>query len=247
MFRRIFLTALLAGLIGGLVVSVVQEFTTTPVILHAEEFENAAPDSGHKHGALRPGLALSSTAHAHEHGEKAAAATEPEAWGPENGIERTLHTTLANVLAGVGFALVLTALFTLSGRNIDGPTGVLWGLGGFAAFTLAPSLGLPPEVPGSMAAELNARQGWWLLCVAATAAGLWMLVFRKGSIWIAAGLALLVLPHAIGAPQPDRIGGGVPPEIAAHFVAASIVTAAIFWCALGWLAGTFWKKLEPSG
>ncbi len=244
MFRRIFLTALLAGLIGGAVVSVVQEFTTTPVILHAEQYENAAPDSGHRHGALRQGLSLSSPALAH--GENATTPAEAESWGPENGIERTLYTTLANVLVGVGFALLLTALFALPGRAVDGRTGVLWGLAGFAAFTLAPSLGLPPEVPGSMAAELGARQGWWLLCVVATAAGLWMLVLRKGSIFIAAGLALLILPHAIGAPQPDRIGGGVPPEIAAHFVAASIVTAAIFWSALGWFAGAFWKKFEAS-
>ena len=51
------------------------------------------------------------------------------------------------------------------------------------------------------------------------------------------------LPHLIGAPQPARIGGPVPPELAGHFVAASLVTAAIFWCALGWLSGTFWQRL----
>ncbi len=247
MLRRIFHTALLAGLIGGLGVSVVQEFTTTPLIHFAEKFENSAPDGGHKHGSQHSGLALSSVAHAHGSGENAAPAAEPKAWGPKEGIERTLYTTLANVLAGVGFALVLTALFALSGRNIDGPTGVTWGLGGFAAFALAPSLGLPPELPGTMAAELDGRQGWWIICVVSTAAALWMLALKRGTLWIAGGLLLLVLPHAIGAPQPDRIGGTVPPEIAAHFVAASIVTAAIFWCTLGWLAGTFWKKLEPSG
>ena len=53
----------------------------------------------------------------------------------------------------------------------------------------------------------------------------------------------MALPHLIGAPQPARIGGPVPPELAGHFVAASLVTAAIFWCALGWLSGTFWQRL----
>ena len=37
MLRRILITALLAGFLGGLGISVVQEFTTTPIILHAEQ------------------------------------------------------------------------------------------------------------------------------------------------------------------------------------------------------------------
>ena len=27
----------------------------------------------------------------------------------------------------------------------------------------------------------------------------------------------------------------------------SIVTAAIFWCAIGWLSGTFWKRFASQG
>jgi predicted cobalt transporter CbtA len=69
-----------------------------------------------------------------------------------------------------------------------------------------------------------------------------MLVFRSGALWIAAGLALMAAPHLIGAPQPERIGGAVPPELAGHFAAASLVTAAVFWCVLGWLSGTFWRR-----
>jgi len=58
------------------------------------------------------------------------------------------------------------------------------------------------------------------------------------------GIVAIALPHLIGAPQPESIGGNVPPELAAHFVAASLVTAAIFWCATGWLAGTFWERFS---
>ena len=248
MFRRIFLTALLAGFLGGVGISVVQEFTTTPVILHAEEYENRG--AAHKHGAHTPdnngrGPSLAPPARAHEHGGTAADAKEgsdAEAWSPGDGLERTLFTTLANVLTGIGFALVLTAFYALSGKPVNGRTGVLWGLAGFGAVSLAPSLGLPPEVPGALAAELGARQSWWFLCVVATAAGLWMMVFRKSAAWAIAGIVLIALPHLFGAPQPERIGGAVPPELAAHFVAASLATAAIFWCALGWLSGTFWQK-----
>lgn len=246
MFRRIFFTAVIAGLLGGVAISAVQEFTTTPIILHAEEFENKggdkAPDQkqSRKHGARDLGITLISPALAHgpEKDDHAAAA-----WGPSGGLERTLFTTLANILTGIGFALILTACFALSGRPVNGQTGVLWGLAGFGVASLAPALGLPPEVPGSMAADLASRQLWWFLCAALTAAGLWAMIFRNGAAWTIGGIVLIALPHLIGAPQPEQVGGAVPPEIAAHFVAASLVTAAIFWCATGWLAGTFWARL----
>lgn len=241
MFRRIFFTAIVAGLLGGIGISVVHEFTTTPIILHAEEFENSGGDDAHKHSLRDRGLSLIPRAYAHGPAETA---DGDEAWGPGDGLERTLFTTLANILTGIGFALVLTACFALSGRPVNGQTGVLWGLAGFGIASLAPSLGLPPEVPGAMAAELAGRQMWWFLCVAATAAGLWAMVFRNGAAWMIGGIAVIALPHLIGAPQPERIGGNVPPELAAHFVAASLVTAAIFWCATGWLAGTFWDRFS---
>lgn len=34
-------------------------------------------------------------------------------------------------------------------------------MAGFAAFTVAPALGLPPELPGMMAADLGPRQARW--------------------------------------------------------------------------------------
>jgi predicted cobalt transporter CbtA len=33
------------------------------------------------------------------------------------------------------------------------------------------------------------------------------------------------------------LGGPVPPELAAHFVAASLGTGLIFWALLGWIGG----------
>jgi cobalt transporter subunit CbtA len=240
MFRRIFFTAVLAGLLGGVAISAIQEFTTTPIILHAEEFENkaAASMTVKKYSARDVGLSLIPPALAHGPAEE-----EVSAWGPSGRLERTLFTTLANILTGIGFALILTSCFALSGRPVNGQTGVLWGLAGFGIASLAPALGLPPEVPGSMAADLANRQIWWFLCVALTAAGLWAMVFRNGVAWMVGGVLLITLPHLIGAPQPEELGGNVPPEIAAHFVAASLAIAAVFWCTVGWLAGNFWVRL----
>ncbi len=222
MLKRIVLAALVAGLVGGIAISIVQEFTTTPLILHAEEFENAQA-SGQS---------------------TAPAGGEAEAWGPADGIERTLFTSLGNIVAGIGFALMLVAGFALHGGEVDGRRGVLWGVAGFTVFSLAPALGLPPEVPGAMAAELVARQGWWLAAVAATALGLGLMVFARKTVWIVLGVIVLAAPHVIGAPHPEKLGGPVPPELAAHFVAASLVTAAVFWAMLGWLSGTLYRRFS---
>jgi len=233
MFRRVFLSALVAGVLGGLAISVVQTVTTTPLILHAETFENAAP--------------LAAAAHAHDghagHAHDHAVAASAEAWAPKDGAERLFYTVMTNILAGFGFALLISGGFALAGRRVDAVTGVLWGIGGFAAFALAPGLGLPPELPGTAAGDLVARQGWWGLAAAATVLGLSFIVFRGGVVAVALGLFAIALPHAIGAPHPATLTNAVPPELAAQFATASIGTSAVFWLLLGWLAGKTYERL----
>ena len=231
MLKRILLAALVAGLVGGIMITVVQEFTTTPLILHAEQFES--DQTAHVHESMTtPGRV------------KESSNVEAKAWTPADGVERTLFTSFGNIVAGVGFALILVAGFALHGGEIDGRRGIIWGLAGFAVFSLAPALGLPPEVPGAMAAELVARQGWWLAAVVATALGLALMVFGRKTVWIVLGAVVLAAPHIIGAPQPEKLGGPVPPELSAQFVAASLVTAAVFWTILGWLSGTLYRRFS---
>lgn len=225
MFRRIFLTALLAGLAAGLIAAGAQRLRIIPLIHEAEIYEAA----GAAHAA---------------YGDAAMAADE--AWEPKDGFERSAYTLLADLLAGVGFAFILTgavALAGLGGYEVDARRGLLWGLAGFAVFTLAPSLGLPPEVPGMAAADLAHRQIWWLATAFATAVGLGLVVFRSGIAWRVIGAAVLVLPHAVGAPHPQTHGGPVPPELAAQFVIASIATAGLFWLVLGGLSGWLYRRL----
>ncbi|MBH63053.1 MAG: cobalt transporter [Alphaproteobacteria bacterium] len=235
MFRRILMAAVLAGLIGGLGVSVLQEFTTTPLILQAETFETPRADEGANKPT--PPVAQLSERAAHAHAAR-------ESTDIRNQVERAFYTTIANVLTGIGFALILVASIALHGQAVEGRKGVIWGAAGFAIVNLAPALGLPPEVPGTLSAELGARQSWWFLCVAATGAGLWIIVFRRGALWVLAGLSMMAVPHLFGAPQSEESGGAVPSELAAHFVAASLVTAAVFWCALGWLSAVFWMRFS---
>lgn len=219
--RPIMLAALLAAFIAGLTVFAVQSVRVVPLIIAAEAYEEAAPPP------------TESAGHSHE----------AEAWEPEEGFERQAYTALADVLVAFGFALVLTGLFALRGRPVDARQGLLWGAAGFAVFALAPALGLPPELPGTQAAALGLRQFWWLGTVLATAGGLALVVFQRTPMWRIAGVALLALPHLIGAPHPHEHGGSAPAELAAQFIVASLVTSAIFWAVLGSSAGWLYGRL----
>ena len=232
LFRRIVFYALLVGAISGLALTVAQFWQVVPIIKSAETFEGggaAAPATGQgDHGHSHAG---------HEHGA--------EAWGPQEGFERTFFTLLSNVLTAIGLALVLLAAIATAVRSnastkLGWQHGLLWGAAGYAVFFLAPSLGLPPEIPGAVAAPLQARQFWWLFAVVCTAGGLAGLAFGK-SPWRWAALVLVILPHLIGAPHvagpmfPDH-----PPQavaeltrLAGEFVTATAIANAVLWLALG--------------
>ncbi len=232
MFKAIFTAALLAGIISGLGISIIQQVTTTPLILNAEEFEKVDASDGQ----------FKFVAYILAHVEEKLGKGSNKVWGPEKGFERFAYTALANIVFGVGFALLLVASFAMHGSEINGRIGIIWGMAGFAVFTLSPSLGLPPEVPGSIVSELAARQGWWLAAAASMAFGLWIMTFCKGIFFIFSGIIIIALPHAIGAPHPNGFGGPIPAVLASQFVATSIVIAAIFWVMLGWLSGTFYQR-----
>ncbi len=237
MLKKILSTAIVAGVLAGLFVSVIHEFTTTPIILNAENFEGYG-DGHHTQQRTKEQTLPKKTETTGE--------TEQNEWEPQKGLERTFFTSITNILTGVGFAAILVACFTFSGEKLSGRRGIIWGLAGFAVFTLAPSLGLPPEVPGSIAADLALRQTWWIVTAIATGLGLWSMVFGGKLPFYGIGLLIIALPHIIGAPQASQIGGSAPPEIAGHFAAASIVVSAIFWVILGWISGTLWNYPEDT-
>lgn len=229
MIGRILLAAVAAGLIAGAFVSGAQMLKVVPLIYAAEAYEApAAPDThSHSHDATS-----AESGHSHDH--------DTAAWAPEDGLERITYTALTNIVLGAGFALLIAAGMTLRGRATDWRKGLIWGASGFLAFSLLPALGLPPELPGMAAADLTGRQIWWAMTVAASAGGLAFIAF--GSNWALRflGAALLIIPHVVGAPHPHEFSvGGVPAELAAQFVATSLVTAGVFWLLLGALTGHF--------
>jgi cobalt transporter subunit CbtA len=239
LLRRILTAGLLAGLVAGLAFTVVQQLKVEPLILAAEVYENAEAAPAHSHDGAVAEHDHAAAAHAHD----------AEAWSPEDGIERIAYTVAANILAGVGYGCILVAGMVFAGRQLDWRRGLLWGLAGFAAFAFAPALGLPPELPGMAAADLAGRQLWWIATALATLAGLGLLVFAPVKFRIAAvaaGVALILLPHLIGAPAHPAESGALPAELAARFAVASLIAQAAFWAALSAVAGHLLGRTLPA-
>lgn len=227
LFRTILFVAALAGIGTGLVGSAIHLYATVPLILQAETFESAGGEPAPTEAA------------AHEH------AHDADEWGPADGIERNGLTVIFTVLTGFGFGLLLVAASELAGGLKNWHQGVIWGLAGFAAFTLAPGLGLPPELPAMPAADLATRQLWWIGTVAATAGGLALIAFGRSPLLAVLGVALILAPHVIGAPQPDSHESPIPASLHHSFIVASVMTSFVFWALLGGLAG--WLRPRIAG
>jgi cobalt transporter subunit CbtA len=243
MIQRVLKAGFLAGLVVGLAIAVLQQFTTSQLILQGEIYEKAAHDH---HAALNP-PALPVVL-VHDHG--ANAATEPneeeaEGWQPANGWQRVTATSVATIATSIGYALILIAAMLAAGVPIVPRTAFLWGVAALAATSLAPALGLSPELPGSAAAPLVARQIWWVATVLCTAGGIFLLARIGYPTARVVGLVLIVLPHLIGAPKAPNFKSTAPAELAAQFAATSLVVSAVLWVLLGLAVGYAWQRVEP--
>jgi len=242
LFRQIVFYALFAGVLSGLALTVVQRWQVVPIILSAEEFENESAQ-------MVPAMAAPDH-HTHSADE----------WAPDDGLERTLFTMLANILTAIGFALVLMSAMVAS-RSIPGnenarfgwQRGLLWGIAGYAVFWLAPAIGMPPEIPLQTTAPLELRQMWWVFAVICTAAGLGGLAFAKSPVrWVAP--VLLIIPHIVGAPHPEgHMFGDQSPAVAAQleelaqqFIGATAIANAVLWVVIGLVAGWSVQRIIAS-
>ncbi len=228
MIGRVILAALLAGIVAGLFYGAIQHVRLTPLILEAEKYENAGNGHAHDHGTA----ATTTTAT-----EQAPPVTEEEAWTPADGVERTIYTFLASIVAGAGFAAILAGVSLFSGVRITSRNGVLWGIAGFLAVHLAPAASLPPELPGMPAGDLVARQIWWVGTIAATGIAIWLFT-QRDEMWAkAAAIVLVALPHIIGAPPPPTHESAVPAGLSAEFAANTLAVAAVLWLMIGGFLG----------
>ena len=147
LFRTIIFVAAVAGAVAGFALTALQHLSTIPLIRQAETYE------------VKPAPTQDATEAHHQ-----------DSW-PGDGLERIIYTALANIVGAVGLGLLLVALSEIAGGITHWRQGLFWGLSGFIAFTLAPSLSLPPELPGMPSADLASRQVWWAATAALTAGG----------------------------------------------------------------------------
>lgn len=225
MLMRMLAGGLIAGFAAGLFAAMLHFAFVQELILQAELYETG--DLVHFGEPMDHGAQDAHGGHG-GHGEAGAASA----------FTRNALTVLFSGLIYAAYGLILVAGYqvaALFGRALTPAEGVLWGIAGFAAFQLSPAMGLAPELPGTIAADLSLRQIWWLGCVAATIGGLALIGYGRGMIATIAGAVLVVLPHAIGAPVLDEYYGYAPPELAAEFSARVLGVGLAVWALLGWL------------
>lgn len=247
MIQRMLASAMFAGVAAGLIAAVLHFSFVQGYILLGEQYESGAathfaqatgPDAGHDHAT-----GAASGEHDHAAGTADGHAHSHAAPGERSELARNGLTVLFMALVYVGYGLMLVAGFALAdrfGHRVTAREGVLWGIAGFAAFQLMPAMGLSPELPGTMAADLSARQAWWLGTAVCTAAALALIGFGRGWAAYAPAIALLALPHLIGAPTPEGFSGVAPPEVAAAFATRALGVGLVAWAVLGWISARLW-------
>lgn len=208
---------------------------------HTHDHSHNSSDAVQQPGAAVLGTSANANANAaHEHHHDAAE------WQPADGLQRTLFTLASNIVMGFAYALLLTGVYVAWRRPTGITQGLLFGLAGFAVFFAAPGIGLPPELPGTAAAELSARQQWWIGTAAATAIGLALLFMQKNIALRGIGVAAIIAPHLLGAPQPELHSSLAPAQLQNHFRWATTLGNAVFWLVLGAISAVAFKKFSTA-
>lgn len=226
MLRQILTSAVFAGVGAGVLGAVLQLIFVVPLIMEAELFEageriHFATDGSPQSDRGAPSILVEPLRH--------------------------LYTVAFSAVTFTAYAFFMVAGFALavrSGHEVTPRKGLIWGLCGALVVVLAPALGMPPELPGAIGAEVEPRQVWYLVCVMCTLAGLVLVGFGNSALLLLGGVALLALPHLIGAPKLDTYFGVAPAELASEFVARVIGVAVISWALLGLFAALIWTRME---
>ena len=215
MTPRLILAVIIAGLFAGLIMGGIQHYKLTPLISIAESFEK--PETADQPcEQTMPGMDMCG-----------------EGWTPAEGFQRIASSFAATMLTGAGFALLLAGVSLISGLPITKQNGLIWGLCGFFAICLAPSAGLPPELPSMPVADLHLRQIWWVATTASTGFAIYLITARTEKWAKPLAVLAIALPQLIRVPHPLPNSSNLPPLLAAEFVSASIATNAIFWALIG--------------
>lgn len=259
LFQRLIWAALMAALLVGSLQTGVQRLQTVPIILAAEVFEGQKAQATELVLAPVPQVVAAhahdqAQAHSHE-GESSGAQT----WAPEDGLERTLWTWVANVLHAFSMALLVLAVMG-AGQWRAPRLGSAWlaalvAAAGWLSFDVWPSLGLPAEIPGMDAARLGSRQGWWLLTAGSAVLACASLGFWRHPMRWAVAAVLLAVPFVVEAPHltADPLAGfggeaqAVLRDLAHQFTWATAWVSLSFWAGMGVVSAVvFARWIRPT-
>lgn len=253
-FQRLIWAALAAALLLGSLQTGVQRLQTVPIILAAEVYEGQKLEA--------PALAAPVVdAHVHVHAQAHshdAGHAEAAAWSPEDGVERTFWTWVANVLHAFSMALLVLAVMGVAQWRFPQQR-TLWlaalvAGAGWLSFDFWPSLGLPAEIPGMDAARLGSRQGWWALAAGSAALACISLGFLRHNVRWAAAAAWLAVPFVLGAPHitADPLAGfsgeaqAVLRDLGQQFIWATAWVSLSFWVGMGGVSAFLFQRwLRP--
>ncbi|MGB0633987.1 MAG: CbtA family protein [Paracoccaceae bacterium] len=226
MFKNIFVSAVVCGAIAGVLATAMQMLLVTPLLMEAELFEtgqsthfiiDGSPESPMKHVNI---------------------------WEDPY---RHLMTLFFNLVTFTGFGFILIAamaLFQKRGFSLSKAEGIVAGVSGFIVFQLAPSVGLPPELPGTISVTVGLKQAWWIITILSTTVGILLLFLGKYKVVSGAGIIFIIIPHLIGHPKLETYFGVAPPELAAEFASRALAVSLVTWIILGVISSQFWKYLE---
>jgi len=226
MFKNIFVSAVVCGAIAGVLATAMQMLLVTPLLMEAELFEtgqsthfiiDGSPESPMKHVNI---------------------------WEDPY---RHLMTLFFNLVTFTGFGFILIAamaFFEKRGFSLSKAEGIVAGVSGFIVFQLAPSVGLPPELPGTISVAVGLKQAWWIITILSTTVGILLLFLGKYKVVSGAGIIFIIIPHLIGHPKLETYFGVAPPELAAEFASRALAVSLVTWIILGVISSQFWKYLE---
>ncbi|MDA8747283.1 CbtA family protein [Litoreibacter sp.] len=228
MLRQILTSAVFAGVAAGVLAALLQLWLVVPLIMEAELYESGARVHFASDGSTQSDRAA------------------PSVWDEPL---RHLYTVGFSAVTFTAYAFLLVAgiaLATKFGHELTVRGGAVWGLCGAIVVAIAPAVGMPPELPGAIGAEIGPRQMWYLVCVLCTGTGLVAIAFGNSGILALVGAALIAVPHLIGAPHLDTYFGVAPAELASEFVARVLGVATISWVLLGLFAAMVWTQQEEA-
>lgn len=239
MISRIILSVLIAGLLAGLLMAGIQYVRLTPLIIAAEVYETpeteAIAEASKPCVETLPGMKMCAD-EGHEH--------NPNAWQPADGWQRTLSTTTASLLTGVGFSILMLGVSILVNRPITKQNGLIWGICGFIAVSLAPSIGLPPELPGMPAADLHSRQIWWVATILMTSLAIYFWLYARDNWWRVAAIIFAIAPQFFAPISTVISEGNLPASLAADFASSSLAANLIMWLAIGYFVSVAIDKYQ---